>query len=148
MDNQNREVTRELQKELGLSELTGYPRKIADAILPVVNINPKKFISVVKTLDADGPIYTAPADKDFYFIGYSVVAASAAASVSRIDLTINGETITGGAGYLSITAGQGASNLSFTNPIKIDRATALQLTSNADDILATIYGYEEDVTGA
>jgi len=91
--NQNQKLTKEIQAIAGLSELTGYPRQIAESFLPVIEVN-KKFVNVVASTTAIAPttLYTTPTGKDFYLTNAWVQVSSAAAVTgpSLITCLING----------------------------------------------------------
>ena len=149
MINQNTRVTQEIKGGLGLSEITGYPRKVADAIIPVLPVN-KKYCNIVKSADATGTLYTTPADKDFYLIAANISAEGSAGADGRTHITV---TVGGVATQILNTYVDSAvgtqntatNNLSLSVPLKIDRGTAIICTVVGG--FACIIGYTEDVTG-
>lgn len=148
MINQNTEITQEIKKGLGLSELTGYPRKVADAIIPVLPVN-KKYITIGKHKNSDGTVYTTPANKDFYLtnIMVSVSATGGGTAYCSVVGTINGEAQT--IAYINCinTVEHGTSaSYNLINPIKLDRNTNIVLDIS-DAGAAHILGYTEDITG-
>lgn len=143
-----------------MSELTGYPRKVSEAILPVVDVNPKKIEIVKRSVITDslsGTIYTTPTNKDFYLHALHLSGFKSNATGCTgfaINATINGVTsVLIDLNHAALTAMTEAhTSLSLNIPVKIDRNTAITVTSNNADTLnrvsGIIYGYELDDVGA
>ena len=151
MINQNTNITQEIKSALGLSELTGYPRKVADAIIPVLQVN-KKYCNVVRStlLIAPTTLYTTPTNKDFYLCSAWISAVGNSTDVLEriMTVTINGEAQVI-LQFKVITATAGTSETLSINPcipIKIDRGTNIVI-SGQELGSAGIVGYTEDVTG-
>lgn len=154
VDNSN--TDKELNEAIRGNAVTNIiPKKIADFIQPVININPKdyKLQERVITRSSAGTIYTTPTDKDFYLTGIHLsatcvtVGANGNASVSGFPEGITSAT-TFNSLVLSPTAiidsSTGVSNLMFQRPIKCARNTAIVLNvSSVHQTRAVIFGYEE-----
>ena len=159
MINQNTNITQEIKSALGLSELTGYPRKVADAIIPVVPIN-KKFSNVIETATSAGTIYSIPANRRFFLTAVAVsFGAGAGGGVLTGNVTVSG---TNGNGVVKVllaavnpitgpgfaTCGNNSISLNFPLELKSGTNITLAITA-ATEARATIYGYLEDLaTGA
>jgi len=149
MINQNTNITKEIKAALGLSELTGYPRKVADAIIPVVEVN-KKFCDVVESGTNGATIYTTPTTRDFYLCSAFVSYYSGDGTENvYITAVINGVTknIIYGRAHATAATGETIAGFSINPcyPIKIDRGTAIIVVGTAG--YAGISGYTEEVTG-
>lgn len=131
--------------------------KVGDTVQPVINVNPKDYrvINICKRAIINnattGTVYTTPTNKDFYLCGVqmSLDKDNTATSTSfRTDITINGETIAGGAMSIvaiALTAEQRDTFIAYPRPIKIDRGTNITINSGtnvANFILScVIWGY-------
>lgn len=156
MNNQNANITKEIKSALGLSELTGYPSKVADAIIPVVPVN-KKSCNIVRHTEAIAPttLYTTPTNADFYLCSAWISVGNVdSGGINRsLSVVIDGQTQI----LLEVdipnaaAAGSGSGSSLSINPaypIKLDRGSAV-ISSGS---LATtghigIIGYTEEVTG-
>jgi hypothetical protein len=75
--NNSIETTKRLKRATELSELTGYPRKIADAIVPVITVNQNvsevvlsELEPIVVTFAADtNELFFNSGDNEYYVIG-------------------------------------------------------------------------------
>lgn len=158
MENQNREVTREIQKIAGLSELTGYPRKVADAIIPVINVNPKRVVNVCESNTAassNATIYTTPSDKDFYLctlflssvdfeadsLNYDLISAVMKGKDTRTFLKNYVYSVTG-KDPIAVT-----NSITLNPPALLERGTAITLTGNTLKCTGGITGYMETNPG-
>jgi hypothetical protein len=163
MENQNRETTREIQEATGLSEITGYPRKIADAIIPVIDVNPKlKYSNKIHTSFLTGGggtsagIYTTPMDKDFYLTGACLSIVKNATSNSTVTSirvgTADGPTsniisIIG----LTLTEQDQTVWCPFPIPLRLARGSAITLITDSTgagyEVRGSIIGYLSNDVG-
>jgi hypothetical protein len=155
MINNNTNITKEIKAGLGLSELTGYPRKVADAIIPVLPVN-KKYCNVVRStlLIAPTTLYTTPTNKDFYLCSaYVNISDMNGTGVRILTATIDNEAqVILQVQTVSDDAVNGSSCSNSINPvypIKIDRGTNIVASGTGVDTYGAvgIIGYTEDVTG-
>lgn len=165
MINQNGKVTKELKEGLGLSELTGYPRRIGEAILPTFETNPdivgsQICYSATQTVtgDLEGfiPKYT---NKRFLLTGFTVTlikdAACDAATGFLVLRTLLAET--GGSVNLinipiiTLTAQEFKMSVTFKNPIKLKENSNFYMTGTfgAGVMLrgVSVFGYWEEEVG-
>jgi len=158
--NNNQETNKEVWEAAGLSELTGYPRKIAEAIVPVINVNPKDLRrclivrSATRTTTGSTTLYTVPAGKTFFIVG---VMGSYMADVTADNTTINLKATLDGTtsardliifSKLSVTACYDSASISFPNPVKIETGGIVTLgstfTVGACSMSGTVIGYLAD----
>lgn len=149
MINQNGNITKEVKKSFGMSELTGYPRRVSEAILPVVEVN-KKYCNVTASTKLVAPttIYTTPTNKDFYIV--SMWCQMGEAGNRTLTATINGQATIicrYATAYTEGTAVSGSTNINLSIPLKIDRGTNIIAGGNATEGSVGIVGYTEDITG-
>lgn len=131
-----------------------FDNNIGNKVMPIVNIDQPTCDVVANgnnTATGAGTIYTTPTGKDFYLTGYQVsVASNATCDGDNAYLTfyVNGVVryivfalIVGVANNVNVTQ-------DFTTPIKIDRGTAIQMTSTfsagAQRKCASLFGYLSD----
>ena len=129
------------------------PNQLAEKVVPVMEVNPKllRVCNIVRStlLVAPTTIYTTPANRNFYlcsaFVQCSTKADVDAARI--ITVTIDGQSqvliqnnVSGGpAGSLGTTNSDLTINPS--NPIKIDRGTAIVISGSGTFGSAGIIGY-------
>lgn len=162
MINQNGEITKQLKESFGLSELTGYPRRISEAILPVVEINTQKITKVTRgssTTTGNITIATTPKDKDFYLYGIQAAYCKNAAcdTASGVSYTISatpfGTTTQSLITFpiITLTAQQDNIWLTLEKPILLERGTSILFNGSfgAGECVrtATVYGIEVINTG-
>ena len=150
MENQNKEVTEEIKRELGLSELTGYPRKVADAILPIVDVSKKKYINVIKLRQTTGTILTTSSTKCFYLVGITQTAVNDGAGA--ISENIVGATLPSGDTQVfhSILVGKTAcftDSMLFNPPILLAKASPITCVLAGATNRTIVFGYEVDNVG-
>ena len=72
---QNSQTIKEIRKAAGLSISDGFPQRIADAVIPTIEVNPENFriANVVENNNTGTTgsftIYTTPSNKSFYLTG-------------------------------------------------------------------------------
>lgn len=131
------------------------PNQIAEKVVPVIDVNPLPSIvsnvveSVYAANAATTAIYTTPTTRDFYLCGGSCSVIKDAGSTSvatSISITVGGAT-KNVVRIVGISGTAQADTISFTcpQPIKVDRATAINVinTTNNANISHTgsIWGY-------
>jgi len=157
-NNQNAKITNEVKRAFGLNNMTGYPMKVSEAILPVVDVNPRytNIIGAAPATNAtSGTPYTTPANKDFYLTGFTISLIKDVTSTSTATALmayINGVQVAlGRIAGITLTAQNDSLSASFPFPLKIDRNTAITITNttNVANIAAyaSIYGYLVDNVG-
>jgi len=138
---QNSSTVRELIKAAGLTAGDGIPTRLAESVVPVIDINPSHarvcdiVILTAPSSSGNATIYTTPSDKDFYLVSASLgvikdaTCNDATGNASSIVITVNSvqQSLLQIAG---ITATAQMENFSsfFPVPIKIDRNTAIVLS--------------------
>lgn len=152
---QNSDTIKELRDGARLSISEGFPERLAGSVVPVMNINPKDYriCNIAKTTSAvnatSATIYTTPADKDFYLVGFSIglIKDATATSInSGISAYIDGlNTALIGIASLTLTAQSETLSQTLAYPIKVDRNTIIAVTNttNVGNISArgSIIGY-------
>lgn len=137
-----------------MSELTGYPRKVSEAILPVVDVN-KKYINVVTSATSvNTTIYTAPAGKTFFLTGASLsMQKDAGSDNTQVDIRVTPINAANTA-FLSIKSITGTANsgsvtrdLSIPLPCSGVSLNATGVTAVITTV-ACIQGYLVDDVGA
>lgn len=133
--------------------------QVGNIIQPVIDINPKhaRRINIVRRGTSAATIYTTPANKDFFLVGWSLNCISTAAGSNGITLTA---TPKGEAAviiddiYLLNTVNIDAANGKTSNfpaiPILLERNTAIVLAviGTTTSRTAIIFGYEIDNANA
>jgi hypothetical protein len=153
MINQNKEITQEIKKQFGLSEMTGYPRRISEAIIPVLPVN-KKYCNVARTTADAATIYTTPATQDFYLTNaWGFISNTATTAVERkITVTIGGvDVVIWRLAQDDVLKGDSLV-LNFQYPLKLDRNTNIVVAGSGNQggsahASVGIMGYTEEVTG-
>lgn len=131
-----------------------FDNRLPNTLTPVIPLTP--IVNLVRHLNKSNTgstgIYTTPADKDFYLTS-AYLSGTADATADNLSYTITA-TIDGVArdiikiGKQTTTAGSEQVAQSFFFPIKIDRGTAISLTTTftvgTTIMAATITGYLAD----
>lgn len=133
------------------------PNQLADKIVPVMEVNPKLFRrcnitrGVSKTTSGTQTIYTTPSDREFYLVGImGGLAKDAVCDVAtgriQISAIINGDTQSiMDLPVLTLTAQSLTNSISLSDPIKVDKNTAIVIsgtfTAGAMSRTGTIIGY-------
>ena len=169
MINQNGEITKELKEGLGLSELTGYPRRIGDAILPTFETNPdllganhkilgRGYDNATGTMTIISSTTLNTRDKKTFITGfhYSIIKDAACdIATGKIQVLCTPK----GSGQIellqipviTLTAQQENGSINFAFPIELEPATAVTMTGafGAGVMIRTIsiYGYQRTLTG-
>lgn len=164
----NSDVTKGLSQDAGIQQsIEKVPNELAEKIVPVIETNPdlKRKITIIKSVDVSvtsagtGPIYTTPANQDFYLCGASYVLikdnlCDAVSSLKAITCVINGETISViKVGTFTLTAQSENVLIDFNRPIKVDRNSQINYTNMtfaAGSCLRNmrIWGYIDDKSNA
>ena len=154
----NISTIKELRKATQISNSEVAPLRLAESIVPVIDINPQhaRVCDIVKTNASSTTgaitIYTTPSDKDFYLTGYNIVVSSNVTADNtslQLSITVDKLTVTlADIRKQSVTAGNLSAAQDFSVPIKIDRATAITLettfTVGGAVKAGTIMGYTVD----
>jgi len=126
--------------QVGFDEV---PSKLANSIVPVININPKQLrianISAFAASNASGAItiYSVPTTQDFYLTGiqYTLakdVTCDMATGQAAVTIAINGKASRIiDVGIITLTAQQYSISREFNPPIKIDKGYVMATTTNA-----------------
>jgi len=133
--------------------------EVSDLIQPVINITRDSRILGNGTMASGGPvsasIFTAPSDKDTYLTGISyglIKDVNATATLFNIRGTFGGVVNTSlkVIPCLTLTAQQTDGNIQFNPPMKIDRGSQLQISTDTNVanwlIKVTAYGYNVETT--
>lgn len=119
----------------GLSISEGFPTRLANAIVPVIDVNPKAYKvaniirSVANSTSGATTVYTTPTDRDFYltnaYVSYMANATSDDVGVT-LQSTAQGE-LAGiiGIRKLALTAHSNNSEVVYPTPLKLDRGVAI-----------------------
>jgi hypothetical protein len=139
--NQNQNITKKIQEQLGLSELTGYPRKVAESIVPVLISNEDEYSYIARSHTDTSPgtdaIYTTPTGYDFYLTGAWITARTTGAD-EYIDISITG--VLGGetqiilksdvaSSNIANTFTSGSNSLNLAYPLKLDEGSVINMVS-------------------
>lgn len=157
--NNNQSITQKIKKIFGLSELTGYPRKLGETIVPVAEVNAiscnvleQGFASNATSSTA----YTTPTEQDFYLVGGTISVikdASSESTYTGIELTPFGQNSKEVFKIATITLTAQTETMNFTlpYPLKLARGTTVKIvnSSGVANIRAgvTIYGYTSEDIG-
>jgi hypothetical protein len=154
MKNYNQSINQDLNRIFDLKGENS--NEIADFIQPVINIyaSPNIIRKGTASNSTSGTIYTTPSDKDFYLTNCAISVTKDATSTSTgsdIQVTINGVTfqiLT--LATLTLTAQNMSNSMDFSNPIKIDRGTPIQIlnATNVANVRAVgnIVGFTTETT--
>lgn len=162
MENQNVKITELIKKELGLHELTGYPRKVGDTILPVLKVNAPKPIKAIGTSSLNNETskvaVTLSQKLGSFFL--TKLTASYVKDVANLTTDINIQVPSVGFGLytaikfaiLSATAQQDVISLDFTsNPIELEAGGEISIivTDGTPKIRVQVgvFGYYENCVG-
>jgi len=156
----NSDLFKELRDGGKLQQLNDVmPSQLADKVVPVMEVNPKFFrrVNIIRTqstaITGTNAIYTTPSgSQDFYIIGAQLSAQSDATAdntLISISTTVEGvSAVILRLAKLTTTAHTDDIAITFPNPIKIDRNTAINLvntfTVGNSRSSGTIYGYLVD----
>jgi len=159
----NSELQKEFLNATRGNALNGVPQEADLKIIPVIEVNPKLLkegivVSSLRTTTATQTILTTPAGKDFYLSNVSIIIAKDATCDSAtgsfdFQAYIDG-TLTNVIRIpcITTTAQNINHNHTFTQPIKLSRGTAIQLTGTftAGILLrsVTIQGYYNEIPNA
>lgn len=156
---QNTSTIKEIRTAGGLSISEGFPTRLADSVLPVINVNPKDYRRTSLLLQERGvasgnvTVVTTHATR-YTFINSITLSfvkdATCDAASTQIDVVavVDGVTVVLIVNaLLTLTAQTSALSLSFVNPIRLDRASAITIrtpTYTAGNFIrcATLSGYE------
>lgn len=152
----NSDLTKELIEgaEIQISYET-VPHQLADKVVPVMEVNPKllrrcnvaKFANVTNA--TSGTIYTTPSDRDFYLVGCTLATiadVTATSTYSALKVVIEGVSINIlQIPRITLTVSSGTLSLTLPFPLKIDRASSIQVlhTTNVANVVTSgsIAGY-------
>ena len=166
VNNNNSDTTKELIEGGKLQVVQGVPQTIANYIQPVMEVNPKllRRITVIRdltrTTSGAGTIYTTPADREFYLVGYTLSyikdAACDSATGSQVYIVVYQDGAIRSIGTLAgitLTAQTANITQSFFQPIKVDKNSTILLSGNtfaAGNLIksASIFGYVVDNSNA
>lgn len=141
---QNSDTTKEVRDVARLSISEGFPNKLGDVIMPVVDVNPKhaRVCDIVRGNSNTGAtaisVYTTPAStekRDFYLTGFSASLSKDAtcdvpSGTVNITVVTNGLTsVLGTISYTTLKAENSNISHALSTPIKLDRNTAIILTA-------------------
>lgn len=159
MINQSKEITEELKQGLGLSELTGYPRKVAESIVPTFETNTRKInrteYTAILNSAAAGTLITCSANKKTFLWGYNlnfIKDAGSTSIYSYLDFQPKGLSIQRvRLSQLSGVAQTGNSDQMFSVPIELQPGSSVTCGATTADAnittRATIFLEEENITG-
>lgn len=159
---QNSSTIKEIRTSAGLSISEGFPSKIADLVMPVINVNPKDYkIDTVLGANASAAtghltIFTASTTRATYITGLDVSAIKNATNDTgtgfwSITCVINGQSQSLlNMAILTLTAQVWDKTVVFKNPILIDKGSLVRFfnsaggdyTSGAAYRACAVYGYE------
>jgi hypothetical protein len=131
----NRQIQDNLINELGLHQgIDTIPKLIVPSIQPVFEVGKKIGIvrSASKTTTGTTPIYTTPADRDFFLTNLflsNVTDASCDNTSIFIQFVQNGVTYYLLFPKITLTAFSGNTQLNLSVPIKVDRASNISISS-------------------
>ena len=149
----NKNVLDKAIKVLGLQSLAEkLPTTLNPTIQPTLDLNPERFVNVVKTSFVDGTLYTTPTDREFYLTSACISAFDKANDASVLDKMVvtleSGETMD----LLAVRNGSTATSANSTQmcmvypfPIKLKKGTNIVMTEASDDATFTITGYTVDI---
>lgn len=156
----NSDLSKELVEGAKIQTSFDYtPDQLAEKVVPVMEVNPKllKINNFIKnnfqTTTGTIAIITTPADKDTYITGLSAgyvkdVTCDSATGVYSLTCVINGATHNLiQFPIITLTAQQDEREITFAYPVKVDRASAIQLTGTFTAGVCvrtcTLYGYQD-----
>lgn len=152
---QNASTIKEIRSAGGLSISEGFPQKLGDNVIPVVNVNPShnRIQNIIMNSSSANTttIYTTPNDaRRFYLCNVSLSGTNTVATAGTV-IAIS-VIIAGVSSYVIFAhlipnaVDKNSVTLEFTKPIAIDRNTAIQAFANAavSNMRASITGYLVD----
>jgi hypothetical protein len=139
----NSETLKELNEAIRGNVVSNIaPNGVNNSIQPVINVNPKDYrrCNIVKSgttiHSTTTTIYTTPTDKDLFICSafISVIKDVGSTSIlTRLRASVDGVVSDIlNISTLTTTIQNSNNSISFPNPIKIDRGTAITLTNSAN----------------
>jgi hypothetical protein len=138
----NTQLQKELRDAFKIQQnVDAVPGKFEDRVIPVCEVNPKiltnlKMKAGLLNNGTTATLYTTPTNQDYYLCAVELSTIKDVTSTSlfsAINVIIDGvatavATIAG----FSLTPQSEIVNLSFNNPIKVDRGTAITITNSTN----------------
>jgi len=130
------------------------PNQIAEKFIPTLECNPKLLWETNHIINGSGTsstnIFTTPADRDYYLLGFSLSGCQDAVSVNTnyvFRVTINGAVTTiGSLASKNLQIFDGSITVMFRFPLKIDRSSLItiggaSMATAYNRVDGTAYGY-------